>query len=109
MFQLIRLVEQYLASSKLCIDSLFHNVGLRRRILIALNMDLVVHHVLKYVRQRNAVKVELVFDPEQPIGSTANMRTWYTTKGNQATRRSQISHRVSHLKCQYKCIAKTHL
>ena len=93
-FQLIRLVEQFLASGKLGIPSLFHSDGLRRRILIALNMDLVVHHVLKYVQQQNAAKVEPVFDPEQPIGSTANMRTWYTTKGNQATKRSQISHVV---------------
>ena len=93
-FQLIRLVEQFLDSGKLIIPSLFHSDGLRRRILIALNMDLVVHHVLKYVQQQNAAKVEPVFDAEQPIGSTANMRTWYTTKGNQATRRSQISHVV---------------
>lgn len=93
-FQLIRLVEQFLACGKLVIPSLFHSDGLRKRILIALNMDLVVHHVLKYVQQQNAARVEPVFDPEQPIGSTANMRTWYTTKGNQATRRSQISHVV---------------
>ncbi len=93
-FQLIRLVEQFLAAGKLDIPSLFHSDGLRRRILIALNMDLVVHHVLKHVQQQNATKVEPVFDPEQPIGSTAHMRTWYTTKGNQATKRSQISHVV---------------
>lgn len=93
-FQLIRLIEQFLDSGKLVIPSLFHSDGLRRRILIALNMDLVVHHVLKYVQQQNAAKVEPVFDPEQPIGSTGYMRTWYTTKGNQATKRSQISHVV---------------
>ena len=38
--------------------------------------------------------IEPVFDPEQPIGSTRAMRTWYTTKGNQHTRKSQISHVV---------------
>jgi Type III restriction enzyme, res subunit len=93
-FQLIRLVDQFLRSDKLSIPSLFHGDGLRRRILVALNMDLVVHHVLKYVQQQNLTKLEPVFDPEQPIGSTAHMRTWYTTKGHQIARRSQISHVV---------------
>ncbi len=93
-FQLIRLVEQFLASGKLEITSLFHSEGVRRRIMIALNIDVVVQHVVKYVEQQNVASIEPVFDPEQPIGSTRNMRTWYTTKGNQRTQRSQISHVV---------------
>lgn len=93
-FQLIRLVEQFLSSKKLVIPSLFHAEGIRRRILIALNMDLIVQHVVKHVEQQNVASIEPVFDPEQPIGSTRAMRTWYTTKGNQPTRKSQISHVV---------------
>lgn len=92
--QLIRLVEQFLASSKLVIPSLFHADGLKRRILIALNTDLIVQHVIKYVNQENMASIEPVFDPEQPIGSTRAMRTWYTTKGNQPTIKSQVSHVV---------------
>jgi type III restriction enzyme len=38
--------------------------------------------------------IEPVFDPEQPFGSTRAKRTWYTAKGNQPTRKSQISHVV---------------
>jgi type III restriction enzyme len=57
-------------------------------------MDLVVQHVVKHVEQQNVASIEPVFDPEQPIGSTRNMRTWYTTKGNQPAQRSQISHVV---------------
>ena len=90
-FQLIRLVEQFLGSRKLVIPSLFHAEGVRRRILVALNMDLIVQHVVKHVEQQNVATIEPVFDPEQPIGSTRAMRTWYTTKGNQPTRKSQIS------------------
>ncbi len=93
-FQLVRLVEEFLGSGKLDIPSLFHNDALRRRILIALNMDEVVHHLLKHVQQQNLATAEPVFDPEQPIGTTAAMRTWYTTKGHQTTQRSQISHVV---------------
>jgi type III restriction enzyme len=93
-FQLIRLVEQFLGSTKLVIPSLFHAEGVRRRILVALNMDLIVQHVVKHVEQQNVASIEPVFDPEQPIGTTRAMRTWYTTKGNQPTRKSQISHVV---------------
>lgn len=93
-FQLIRLVEEFLGSKKLVIPSLFHAEGVRRRILIALNMDLIVQHVVKHVEQQNVASIEPVFDPEQPIGSTRAMRTWYTTKGCQVTRKSQISHVV---------------
>jgi type III restriction enzyme len=93
-FQLIRLVEQFLGSKKLVIPSLFHAEGVRRRILVALNMDLIMQHVVKHVQQQNVARIEPVFDPEQPIGTTRAMRTWYTTKGNQPTRKSQISHVV---------------
>jgi type III restriction enzyme len=95
-FQLIRLVEHFISptANKLNIPSLFHSDGLRRRILIALNADLVVQHLVEHVRQDNVASIEPVFDPEQPIGSTRAMRTWYTTKGNQPTKKSQISHVV---------------
>ncbi|MDP4301851.1 BPTD_3080 family restriction endonuclease [Leptothrix discophora] len=95
-FQLIRLVEQFISpeTGKLDIPSLYHRDGLRRRILIALNADLVVQHLIKHVEQQNVASIEPVFDPEQPIGSTRAMRTWYTTKANQPTKKSQISHVV---------------
>lgn len=91
-FQFVRLVDHFIrpAQDKLDIPSLFHRDGLRRRILIALNADLVVQHI----DEQNLARIEPVFDPEQPIGSTRAMRTWYTTKGNQPTGKSQISHVV---------------
>jgi type III restriction enzyme len=39
--------------------------------------------------------IEPVFDEECPIGSTRDMRTWYTTKRCHPTRKSQISHVVA--------------
>lgn len=93
-FQLIRLVEQFFASDRLVIPSLFHQDPLRRRILLSLNIDLVVQHLLRYVRQQNFQRLEPVFDEELPIGSTRYMRTWYTTRICGPSRRSQISHLV---------------
>ncbi|MEO8384095.1 MAG: DEAD/DEAH box helicase family protein [Betaproteobacteria bacterium] len=94
-FQLIRLVEEFLASRKLHVPSLFHQDPLRKRILVALNLDLIVQHLLRFVRPQNVERLEPVFDEESPIGSTRYMRTWYTTKVCHPSQRSQISHMVA--------------
>ncbi len=93
-FQLVCLVEEFLASGGVEIPSLFHQEPLRRRILIALNLDEIVQHLLVHIQQQNFERLEPVYDEEMPIGSTAYMRTWYTTKPCQPTQKSQISHVV---------------
>jgi type III restriction enzyme len=93
--QLIRLIEEFLASDRLSIPSLFHQEPLRKRILLALNIDLIVQHLLRYVSEQNLEHIEPVFDEERPIGSTREMRTWYTTKRCRPTQKSQISHVVA--------------
>ncbi len=92
--QLIRLVEQFFNSDRLDIPSLFHQDPLRKRILTALSIDNIVQHVIEQVHQENAERLEPVFDPEFPIGSTRMMRTWYSTKPCLETTKSQISHAV---------------
>lgn len=94
-FQLIRLVEQFFDSDKLQIPSLFHQEPLRKRILLSLNIDLIVQHLLRYLHEQNMERIEPIFDEEYPIGSTRNMRTWYTTKVCHPTRKSQISHMLA--------------
>ena len=93
--QLIRLVEKFLASDKVKIRSLFHQDPLRKRILLVLNIDVLVQHLLRFVIEQNQERIEPVFDEEFPIGSTRGMRTWYTTKVCHPTQRSQISHMVA--------------
>lgn len=92
--QLIRLIEQFIQSDKIIIPSLFHQDPLRKRILITLNMDIMVQHLLSHLVEQNQERIEPVFDSEFPIGSTQNMRTWYTTKPSIPTVKSQISHAV---------------
>jgi len=87
-------VERFLASDRIEIPTLFHQEPLRRRILLALNIDAVVQHLLRHVEEQSTERLEPVFDEESPIGSTRGMRTWYTTKPCQPTTRSQISHVV---------------
>ncbi|MEO5963012.1 MAG: DEAD/DEAH box helicase family protein, partial [Thermomonas sp.] len=94
-FQLIRLVEQFLASDHLDVPSLFHQDPLRKRILVSLNIDMVVQHLLRDLNEQNQERIEPVYDEEYPIGSTRHMRTWYTTKPCQPAQKSQISHVVA--------------
>lgn len=93
-FQLVQLIEKFLATDLVDIPSLFHQDPIRRRILLALNMDILVQHLLRFVRQQNVEALEPVYDEENPIGSTARMRTWFTTKPCVPTDKSQISHVV---------------
>ncbi|MFV2053391.1 BPTD_3080 family restriction endonuclease [Aliiroseovarius sp. YM-037] len=92
--QLVRITEAFLGSSKLEIPSLFHNDRLRRQILIALNIDLIVQHLLRHVKEQNTERLTPVFDEEIPIGATGQMRTWFTTKPNFPAVKSHISHLV---------------
>ena len=94
LMQFVRLVEAYLSSDRIEIPSLFHSDPIRRRILIALNIDGVVQHLLRFVSQQNTTALVPVFDEENPIGATGQMRPWYTTKPNVPTVRSHISHVV---------------
>src|SRR5690606_25712304 len=93
--QLIRIVEEFITGPKLVIPSLFHQAPDLKRILIGLNMDLIVQHLMRHVNEQNTERIEPVFDEEFPIGSTRLMRTWYTTKHAPPTRKSQISHAVA--------------
>lgn len=92
--QLVRLIERFLQSPLLEIPSLFHTDPLRRRILIALNIDLIVQHFIRHLTEQNVEKLEPVFDEENPIGATGRMRTWYTTKPCFPSAKSHISHVV---------------
>ena len=92
--QLIQLVEQFLASDKVVIPSLFHQEDLRKRVLLSLNIDQIVQHLARHIEQQNVERIEPIFDTEFPIGSTENMRIWYTSKPNYPTLKSQISHVV---------------
>jgi len=93
-FQLIKITEEFINSKKLIIPSSYHQDSARKRILLALNVDRLVQHLVRNIREQNQEKIEPIFDSERPIGSTADMRPWYTRKPCHPTRKSQISHVV---------------
>lgn len=92
--QLVRIIEEFLKSPKLEIPSLFHSDPLRRSILVALNIDRIVQHLMRHVKEQNVEKLTPIFDAENPIGSTGQMRTWYTTKPCFPAMKSHVSHLV---------------
>ena len=90
--QLVRIVEQFIRSDRIAISPpLFYQDELRRRLIITLNMSRVVQHVWEAVRQENTERLTPVFDRDHPIRSTGDMRTWYTGKPCERTRKSHIN------------------
>jgi len=90
--QLVRIVEQFIRSGRITIrPSVFNDDDLRRRLVITLNMSRVVQHVCGAVRQDNTERLIPVFDRDHPVRSTGEMRTWYTGKPCERTRKSHIN------------------
>jgi type III restriction enzyme len=94
-FQLIKIIETFLESDKINIPSLYHQDPLRKRILMSMSLDVIVQHISRHLTEMNQERIEPIFDEDAPIGSTREMRTWYTTKPCIPTQKSQISHMVS--------------
>ena len=79
--QLIRLTEKFINSDVIKINPpLFFQDDIKRRILITLNMTKIVNHIFNQIRPNNTQSLTPVFDSDKPIRSTADMRTWYTSK-----------------------------
>ena len=93
--QLIRLVENFIARpGRIRITTDPHTNDIHRKLIIALGMTKVVQHVLDAVHFQNTQKLDIVFDQDQTIRSTGDMRTWYTCKPCESTKRSHINYCV---------------
>ena len=90
--QLIKIIEQFLDSEKIQITpGLFNQDELRRRIMLTMNMPTIVQHISDAVRQENIERLEPVFDADNPIRSTGDMRAWRTGKPCEYTKKSHIN------------------
>ena len=92
--QLIRIVEAFLDSDKLVIQSESYREDLKKRLLILLNLNKIVQHLFSAIRAENTEKLVPIFDKEIPIKSTGKMITWYTSKPCELANKSHISHVV---------------
>ena len=90
--QLVQIVEQFINSDRIKISPpLFYQDELSRRLIITLNMSRIVQHVWEAIRQENTERLAPVFDRDHPFRATGDMRTWYTGKPCERTRRSHIN------------------
>lgn len=90
--QLIRIVEKFIQSDIINLNPpLFFQDDIRRRILITLNLNKIVTHIFSSIKYANTQSTTPVFDPDKPIKSTRDMRTWYTSKPCELTKKSHIN------------------
>lgn len=91
--KLVKLTEAFLQSDKIRIEpELFMVDGLRKRILLMMNMTKIIQHLCKYITDSWTEKIVPVYDPLKPVMSTGDMITWFTTKACLTTIKSHISH-----------------
>jgi hypothetical protein len=102
LIQLISIIEKFIYSNKIVIKNpLFNQDESRKRILIMLNMNKVVQHIWNEIRAVNTEALTPVFDKESPIRSSGDIRTWWTSKPNEAFDKSHINFVVVDSKWEY--------
>lgn len=90
--QLIQLVERVITSDLIQIEPpLFYHDDVKRRILMTLNMTKIVQHIWEAIRFENSESIVPIFDTDNPIRLTGDMRSWYTGKPCEATKKSHIN------------------
>ncbi|MEX0803365.1 MAG: DEAD/DEAH box helicase family protein [Candidatus Binatia bacterium] len=90
--RLVRLMEEFATSGKIDImPPLFNQDDLRRRLVVTLNLSKVVQHMWDSINTENTESTVPIFDTEKPIVSTGDLRTWYTGKPCEYTKRSHVN------------------
>ena len=92
LIQLVRITEEFVDSNKLYVKSESYREDLKKRLLILLNMNRIVQHILNEVMLKNTEELVPIFDKENPIKSTGRMMTWYSSKPCELAKKSHISH-----------------
>lgn len=81
LIQLISIIEQFISSGKIVIQNpLFNSDESKKRILIMLNMNKVIQHIWNVIRAENTDALTPVFDRENPIRSSNDIRSWWSSK-----------------------------
>ncbi|MGE5558559.1 MAG: BPTD_3080 family restriction endonuclease [Bacillota bacterium] len=102
LIQLIGIIERFIYSDKIVIKNpLFNQDEVRKRILIMLNMNKVIQHIWNEIRAENTTELTPVFNKEHPIHSTADVRTWWTSKPCENFIKSHINFTVVDSKWEY--------
>lgn len=90
MLQLVTIIQQFATSDKLIIKGMADESDVRRRLIIGQCLTAIVQHILGQIHVQNQESTDLVFD-DNPIGTTRDMRVWYTSRVTRPTLRSHIN------------------
>ena len=102
LIQLITIIETFIHSEKIVIKNpLFHQDESRKRMLILLNMNKVIQHIWNEIRSENTEMLVPIFDKENPIRSTKDLRTWWTSKPCQAFEKTHTNFVVEDSKWEH--------
>ncbi|KKO19607.1 MAG: hypothetical protein BROFUL_01681 [Candidatus Brocadia fulgida] len=102
LIQLIGIIEQFIYSDRIRIKNpLFNENEVKKRILSMLNLNKVIQHIWNELRAENTTQLTPVFDKEHPIRSTADVRTWWTSKPCEGFGKSHINFTVVDSKMEF--------
>lgn len=81
MSRIVDIAQEFIESGKIDVTPpLFSTDPVRRRVLMALYMSDIVHHLWAALVPQNTDTHELIFDDRLPVRTTGDMSPWYTSK-----------------------------
>ncbi len=88
--QIIRLVERFIHMDGMVVADVGDN-AVRTRIAMLFNMQKIVKHVCKHIRDKNTLSRSVRLNEAKPIKSTADARAWHTKKPAEHNTKSHIN------------------
>ena len=88
--QLVKIVEKFIYLDKVKVIDI-ENEPLRARMTMLFNMQKIVAHVCKNIRDTNTTYEEICLNQTSPIKSTSDMRVWHTKKPTEHATKSHIN------------------
>lgn len=93
--QLINVVTKFLDADKIKFtNTLLPAEGNTKIVLTLVNMNKIINFVWNNIKIQNTEDLIPVFDPIKPIRSTSDMKTWYTSRPCEYTKKSHINFAV---------------
>jgi type III restriction enzyme len=96
MSRIVDIAQEFIESDKIeIVPPLFATDPIRRRVLLALYMSTIVHHLWAALLPQNTDGYELIFDERMPVRTTNDMNPWYTSKPCYPSTHSHLNYAVS--------------
>ena len=90
LLQVIKLVEKFIDSDKIIVSNASDS-ELRKKLSILFNMKKVVSYVCKSISDCNTITKKIMLNPNKPIKSTSDMRSWSTKRPAEYTVKTHIN------------------